>query len=73
MAARAGGWEDKYGPECALPEVEMIWGAKPPIEALLRERPRDGELWYPDEPSRFGALARLIWDPVAASVARGRW
>ena len=46
----------------------MLWGSND-LEVLLGEPPRPDERWYPDEPSRFGALARRLWEPILA--ARG--
>ena len=40
-----------------------VWGDRAPLEALLEQSPADDERW-PDEPTRFGALARRLWTPV---------
>lgn len=47
----------------------ILLGDDPPFEALLAEPPRTEEAWYPDETSRFGVLARRLWDPVHAGTA----
>jgi exodeoxyribonuclease V gamma subunit len=45
----------------------MLWGPDPDLSALLAEEPRPGEDWYPDEPTRFGMLARRVWEPILAA------
>ncbi len=67
-AARAGAWSQQYGAERDLPEVVMVWGTVD-LEGLLQDPPGPQEPWYPGEPSRVGALARRLWEPVLA--ARG--
>ena len=39
------------------------------FDELLGERPRADERWYPDEPSRFGQLARRLWTGVQSCEA----
>ncbi len=68
-AAQFGPWQAKFGAERDLPEVVALWGASAPLASLLAERPRADEQWYPDEPTRFGALARRIWEPILAARA----
>lgn len=67
--ARFGAWQQYVIAEQDKPEIVMLWGPSAPLEALLAERPRSDEPWYPDEPSRFGVLARRLWEPILA--ARG--
>jgi len=71
-AARFGAWEARFGPERELAEVVTLWGPDAQLDVLLAEAPRAHERWYPDEPSRFGALARRVWVPIlsAREVAR---
>jgi exodeoxyribonuclease V gamma subunit len=68
-AAASGAWARRFSPDRDLAEVVMLWGPQVALEDLLAERPRPDERWYPDEPSRFGALARRLWEPILA--ARG--
>ncbi len=46
----------------------ILLGDDPPFEALLAEPPRTEEAWYPGETSRFGVLARRLWEPVHAGT-----
>lgn len=62
--ARYGAWQQYVIAERDKPEIVMLWGPQAPLEALLAERPRRDEPWYPDEPSRFGVLARRLWEPI---------
>ena len=49
----------------------MLWGAQALLATLLAERPRSDERWHADEPSRFRALARRIWEPILAAPVAG--
>lgn len=57
-------WEaDRFRPERDDPEHVLVFGAHAPLTHLTAAVPNDGEQ-FPDEPSRFGALARRIWAPL---------
>ncbi len=70
-AARVAGWAARFGAERDLPEVVTLWGADAEFDLLVAQPARSDD-GYPDEPSRFGALARRVWDPIlrARGVAR---
>ncbi len=58
-------WEaGRYEPERDEPEHVLTFGAKTPFAHLL-EQPPDDDLRFPDEPTRFGALARSVWAPLS--------
>jgi exodeoxyribonuclease V gamma subunit len=58
-------WEaDRFRPERDEPEHTLVFGAKMPFAHLL-EQPPDTEFQFPDEPTRFGALARTVWAPLS--------
>ncbi|SOD73496.1 DNA helicase/exodeoxyribonuclease V gamma subunit [Jatrophihabitans sp. GAS493] len=57
-------WEaDRFRPERDDPEHVLVFGAGAPLTRLTAAAPNAGE-GYPDEPTRFGALARLVWEPL---------
>lgn len=59
-------WEgDRFDGESAEPEHRRVWGDLA-FASLMAIRPRSGEEW-PDEESRFGTLARRLWEPVLAA------
>jgi exodeoxyribonuclease V gamma subunit len=59
-------WEaDLFRPERDEPEHALAFGAKLPFDALTTARPASGEE-FPDETTRFGVLARLVWAPLLA-------
>lgn len=62
-AARFGVWQRRFGADRELPEIVALWGADQDIAVLLAERPRPEENWF-DEDTRFGMLARRLWDPI---------
>lgn len=53
--------------ECTEPAHALLYGAGAPVDALRAERPGVLEDWYPDEETRFGTLARRIWEPLLAA------
>lgn len=60
-------WEtDRFDPERDQPENLLAFGSRLPFDRLLAETPAPDEE-YPDENSRFGALARLVWEPLLAA------
>jgi exodeoxyribonuclease V gamma subunit len=44
------------------PEHLLVYGGAVPLSELLQRPPGIDEAWYEDEPSRFGAYARRLWD-----------
>ena len=71
-AARAARreWESawNYPKEDAQLEHQLAFGAILTFDELLAKRPRDDEGWaeLESETSRFGRLARRLWDPLLA-------
>jgi exodeoxyribonuclease V gamma subunit len=79
-AAGAGGdavvaarrqWESSYGAEGENgdPAHRLVFGGVVKLERLLEPDPRAGEEgvgWDEREPTRFGRLARRLWDPLRA-------
>jgi exodeoxyribonuclease V gamma subunit len=55
-----------YPKEDRRPEHVLVYGDAIPFSELLASTPGAGENWYPDEPSRFGAYARRLWDGLLA-------
>jgi exodeoxyribonuclease V gamma subunit len=56
-------WEAGNFPERDDPEHVLVYGPSAPFDVLTAQR-ADGDDVYPGEPTRFGALARLVWDPL---------
>lgn len=55
-------WEsDRFNPERDEPEHVLAFGADAPFAALTAQE-SSGPDAMPDEPTRFGSLARSIWD-----------
>lgn len=54
-------WEAGERTERKKPEHVLVFGAQAPLERLTAEPVLEP---YPDETTRFGALARLVWDPL---------
>jgi exodeoxyribonuclease V gamma subunit len=60
-------WEaDRFRPERDEPEHVLVFGANAPFARLTAAPPLPDEC-FPDEPTRFGALARLVWEPVVTA------
>ncbi|HUA71978.1 MAG TPA: exodeoxyribonuclease V subunit gamma [Solirubrobacteraceae bacterium] len=55
-----------YPKEDRQPEHVLVYGGAIALSALLERPPLEHESWYPDEPSRFGAYARRLWDGLLA-------
>ena len=65
-------WEaDKFGPERDDPDHVLAFGSGAPFTRLLAAVPKTDER-FPDEQSRFGALARLVWEPLLVSEIQVR-
>jgi exodeoxyribonuclease V gamma subunit len=57
------------------PEHVFVYGRFSDVRVLLEERPRPDEAgpgWAADEPSRFGRVARRLWEPLLEHEARAR-
>jgi exodeoxyribonuclease V gamma subunit len=61
-AARTA-WTSTYGfdREDAEPEHVLVLGGQVAFEEVRAGRPAPGEDWHPEEPTRFGRLARRLW------------
>ena len=59
---------DSFSPEADEPEHVLAFGRIGSLARLAGEvgGPANGIAVYQDEPTRFGALARLVWDPLLA-------
>jgi len=51
--------------------VRYLHGPDMPFAELWATPPGADERWYDDEPSRFGALARRIWEPMLIAETAG--
>ena len=61
---------DRFEAEQADPAHRLVWGDPAPFDVLLAEKASDDEQpigWLGDEPHRFGALARRLWEPLRAA------
>jgi exodeoxyribonuclease V gamma subunit len=57
-------WEaDRFAPERDDTEHVLVFGREAPLTALTTGPPAANEQ-FPDEPTRFGALARAVWGPL---------
>lgn len=66
-AAARSRWDDSRNVpgERADAACVEVWGTDAPFDRVLREPPAPDEaLWFPDEPTRFGVLARRLWQPL---------
>jgi exodeoxyribonuclease V gamma subunit len=60
-------WQaDRFAPENREREHVLVFGEAAPFATLAEARPEPGEE-YPSETTRFGALARRLWDPLVES------
>lgn len=71
LAAALDPWRSRYRHrgEDDEPEHRLVFGAQAPLRALLDVPPREdehGDGWTTEEPSRFGRLARRLWEPILA-------
>jgi exodeoxyribonuclease V gamma subunit len=64
--ARAEWESDRFPKEDRDAEHELIYGQQLPFAKLMAIRPRAGEVWDPDEPSRFGQYAKRLWSGLLA-------
>jgi exodeoxyribonuclease V gamma subunit len=61
-AWRSGSGPNTYG-EFSDTDHQRAWG-EVDLAAVLGERPDPGDPVWPDEPHRFGQLARRVWTPM---------
>lgn len=64
--AQRRGWNGDYG-DGTKPEVTRIWGTT--FDALITAKPNSHENWFA-ESTRFGMLARRVWDPILQAKER---
>ncbi|MQA61979.1 MAG: exodeoxyribonuclease V subunit gamma [Actinophytocola sp.] len=69
-AKQAWSGSDRVPGEIADDAVCFVHGVGAPFERLSDAAPGAGEQW-PGERSRFGVLARLVWDPLLAGEEVG--
>ena len=75
VAAGRDAWESgyKYPREDVEPEHRLVLGGVLPFAELLAQPPRPDEAgpgWAAGEPTRFGRLARRLWDGLLACEQR---
>ena len=60
-------WDSRFNfdGEDKRPEHRMAFDGVRSFDELLRFAPQPGEDWHPEEPTRFGRLARRLWSGVA--------
>jgi exodeoxyribonuclease V gamma subunit len=63
-------WDDRYGDHTDR-DLAYLHGSRAQLSALLGEPPADDERAWCDEPTRFGVLARRLWDPLLSHEALG--
>ena len=64
---------DKFPSEQEDPEHSLLYGPFAPFGVLTGQEPEPAEGgpgWPEGEPTRFGLLARRLWDPLLAAEAR---
>ncbi|MGF0115320.1 exodeoxyribonuclease V subunit gamma [Promicromonospora sp. Marseille-Q5078] len=59
------------GFEKADPYHLLVWGDGASFDAIAGVPDDDDRRRFPDEPSRLGALARRVWDPLLAHEQKG--
>jgi exodeoxyribonuclease V gamma subunit len=74
-AKAAEEWAGRYRRrgERVHPEHALVHGPDAPLDVLLAHRPEpdeQGDGWPPDEPDRFGVLARRLWARVIQAERR---
>ena len=67
-AARDTWHPSNWAGEDVEPAHQFVWG-RLSLDELMAEPPRPGEE-VEGETSRFGALARRLWDPILAAGVR---
>lgn len=74
LDSAVGSWApDRFAGEQADPAHALVWGEQAPLAVLLAEQPsaaEQGTGWPADEPTRFGVLARRLWEPLLAAERR---
>jgi exodeoxyribonuclease V gamma subunit len=65
MAAKKWDDSDRYPGECSDAEHVLLHGEQAQLTVLTGQAPVPGEAdEWPDEPDRFGRLARRLWQPL---------
>jgi exodeoxyribonuclease V gamma subunit len=59
-------WKGGFAPENKEREHVLVFGEAAALATLAEARPEPGEE-YPGETTRFGVLARRLWDPITES------
>ncbi len=70
LSAAAAAWTGSRGSGEAEDRChQLVWGAVPEFRLLLAQPPGAAESGadWPQEPTRFGVLARRLWDPLLAA------
>ena len=62
---RSGSGQNERG-EFTDADFQQVWG-EVSLSGLLLERPDPADTDWPEETSRFGQLARRVWDPLLAA------
>ncbi|HET6877366.1 MAG TPA: exodeoxyribonuclease V subunit gamma [Jatrophihabitans sp.] len=68
--ARRKWTNDGFPPEREEPEHVLVYGRKAPFDILTAAPAAESER-FADEPTRFGALARSLWNPLLDAETRG--
>lgn len=64
--------DDKFPGECSQPALRRIYGAQLDLRRFsATPAPPDEAQWFPDEPTRFGALSRRLWEPILVAEEGG--
>lgn len=65
------GWVWDKGFERSDPYVVLAWGPDPALEAVAGHAAAADRVRHPDDPTRLGALARRVWEPLLDHEGRG--
>ncbi|NDO89485.1 exodeoxyribonuclease V subunit gamma [Cellulosimicrobium composti] len=70
-ALMRAGWAWNKGFERKDPYVVLAWGQNPSLEDVAGRATTADLGRYPDDPTRLGALARRVWEPLLENELRG--
>ncbi|MBE9941466.1 hypothetical protein, partial [Cellulosimicrobium cellulans] len=70
-ALMRAGWAWNKGFERKDPYVVLAWGQDPALPDLAGHATTADLGRFPDDPTRLGALARRVWDPLLEHELRG--
>ncbi|MCB7135153.1 exodeoxyribonuclease V subunit gamma [Cellulosimicrobium marinum] len=70
-ALMRAGWLWNKGFERADPYVVLAWGRDPALPDVAGQATTADLARFPDDPSRLGALARRVWEPLLENEQRG--